>query len=295
MDGDGVVDHVEAIGGLHQIEARARSSGPERSWVYPKCLAVVHSGIPQNRQLFNASICKHEWTDMLGGGGALFRSQGPLSSGDPAHNAAADGAMMSASIGNIGSGAHSGRGGSNGFSLEGGGAIEGQDGSTDSSNINTILGGLLRGSAQDQQQQSVQVAHPIVIQEPRTAGKTAKKRRFHSFFFLNNGLVSSFNHDGSRTWHTMTRASWMHSSVADQGRSALAAAFRPTLAAFALHADTPADHVLVVGERGAALLSLGGTVRAEIQLARDLATAKPIVADFNNDGVNDFIIVTTKG
>ena len=108
--------------------------------------------------------------------------------------------------------------------------------------------------------------------------------------------MSSFNHDGSRTWHTQTKSTWLHSSGATgTPLTPAAASFRATLSPFSLRTDTPADHVLAVGERSASLLSLGGSLRAEVTLAPDLAVAKAIVADYNNDGINDFIIITTKG
>ena len=289
MDGDGVIDHVEAIGGLHQAAARARSGGPEHSLTLPKCLAVVHSGIPPSRQLFNASICQSSWSDLIRlGGGSLLRAMEGAAP-EPSHNAAAD-ASLSASIGSVPvlSGA---RGGSHSFSVEGVADASSEDGSTES-RTSRVLGSILQGG-QSELQHHVQVAHPIVIQEPRTAGKRAKKRRFHSFFFLNSGLVSSFNHDGTRTWHTMTKAQWSASSAA--AAAPLAAAFRPTLSAFSLRADTPADHVLVIGDRSAALLSLGGHLRAEVLLASDTVVAKPVVGDFNNDGISDFVVTTTKG
>lgn len=123
----------------------------------------------------------------------------------------------------------------------------------------------------------------------------AKKRRFHSFFFLSNGLVTSFNHDGSRTWHTRTRAAWLRQRLDEDAFSPGETAFRPSLVEFPLRADTPADHVLVVGERSVALLSFGGQLRAEVLLERDLVVAPPVVGDFDSDGLSDFILVTTKG
>lgn len=285
MDGDGVIDHVEAIGGLHQQAARARSGGPEHSMTLPKCLAVVHSGVPSSRQLFNASICQSSWADLMRfGGGNLLRPRDGAAP-EAAHSAAAD-ASLSASIGSapVLSGA---RGGSNSFSVD-----SSEDGSTESRS-SRLLGALLEGGQAELQQQ-VQVAHPIVIQEPRTAGKRAKKRRFHSFFFLNSGLVSSFNHDGTRTWHTPTKAQW-NSGASTSAQSPLAAAFRPTLSAFSLRVDTPADHVLVIGERSAAVLSLSGHLRAEVALAADTVVAKATIGDFNNDHISDFVITTTKG
>jgi hypothetical protein len=278
MDGDGVIDHLEAVGGIHRSghAGAARSAEQEHHALkLPKCLAMVRSGVPPTRQLFNASICETSWTDLLRFGGNMFRS------GVGAAGVAAD-AAHSAESDAFGAGrTHTGRGG-RGFSLEGGIGLSADDADLPRSGR---VGKAAAGS-QAEQSQALQVAHPIVVQEPHTVGKSAKRRRFHSFFFLSSGLVSSFNHDGSRTWHTQTRATWLHSGSSGAGGalSPAAAAFRPSLSPYSMHVDTPAEHVLVLGERSAALVSLGGSVRVEWTLAPDVVTANPVIADFNNDG-----------
>jgi len=276
MNGDGVIDHLEAVGGIHRAGNAARSGEQEHhAMSLPKCLAMVRSGIPPSRQLFNASICQSSWADMLkfgslfgnGAGAAGSRMQG--------------GGARSAGRGGRGS-RRTGRGGRS-FSLE-----------SEEEDLPSSGGTGQTGS--EQSQAALAVAHPIVVQEPHTVGKAAKRRRYHSFFFLNSGLISSFNHDGTRTWHTQTRATWLHSSGATgTAQSPALAAFRPTLTPFAARVDTPSEHVLVIGERYGALVSLGGSVRVEWPLAPDLAVAKPVVGDFNGDGLNDVVLVTTKG
>jgi hypothetical protein len=324
MNGDGVIDHVEAVGGIHRansLHIRGVNQEHHESSL-SKCVAVVRSGIPPSGQLFNASICLSSWSDLLRFGGMLRTVVSVSMSGrsDESHNSVSD-----AAGGVLGAGrsAHLGRGGGRAFSMEG--AVGSTDGDEDGSDsISKAM-----GSDALQTQQVLQVAHPIVVPEPHTVGKSqfnvhtfgliilisvlltfdvglsictyavsvgAKRRRYHSFFFLSSGLVTSFNHDGSRTWHTQTHATWLHSSAVVGGPlTPTAAAFHPSLTPFSLHVDTPSEHVLVVGERKASLLSLGGSIKVEWTLAPDIVVAKPIIADFNNDGINDIVMITTRG
>jgi len=290
MDGDGVIDHVEVVGEIHRphrVHSRADEHGAGAEHSAP-CTAVVRSGIPPSRQLFNASICIHSWTDVLRFGPVMMPRI-------PVHR---DSQLEHSSA----SHAHVSRGGGqNDFGIE---STPGSLDSPGSSGSGTGAGSAINflGKAFREAQESqkdIRVAQPIVVQEPQTVGKPAKKRRYHSFFYLNNGLVSSFNHDGSRAWHVLTKASWLLQSSPSHHASdelfGVDRSFRPSLHPFALRVDYPADHVLVVGEKWASLVTLAGNVRAEVELPRDRVVAQPIVADFNQDGVNDFVIITTRG
>ncbi|XP_030530778.2 uncharacterized protein LOC115741166 [Rhodamnia argentea] len=55
INGDGVLDHVQAVGG-HGAERTVVSGSME---VLRPCWAVVTSGVPVREQLFNVSICRH--------------------------------------------------------------------------------------------------------------------------------------------------------------------------------------------------------------------------------------------
>ncbi|XP_047310479.1 uncharacterized protein LOC124914052 [Impatiens glandulifera] len=56
INGDGVLDHVQAIGGGNGIEQRVVSGSME---MLRPCWAVATSGVPVRVQLFNVSICHH--------------------------------------------------------------------------------------------------------------------------------------------------------------------------------------------------------------------------------------------
>lgn len=343
MNGDGTIDHVEAVGGIHLPRTRTISNHGHGEPTLSKCLGRVSSGIPTIRQLFNGSICQTSWTDVMRFGGAS--SILPSSS------------SSSSSFG-------VGRSSPTGFSLDG--SIIGEGVVGDATNSNDDIESpsrmnrfefLANSIKEEQERQAVlKVAHPIVIQEPKTIGKrqtaihttqqrtqsdgiivnlmfawlifllffstssvccdcsvllAAKKRRFHSFFYLNTGLVTSFNHDGTRSWRVQTRASWLHgsaasaaassSSSADLMISSLQQSFQPSITKFQLHSADPSsehigDHALVIGERYVSLISFGGHLRAELPLiVGDPVISRPIIGDFDSDGLNDIILMTPKG
>ena len=91
----------------------------------------------------------------------------------------------------------------------------------------------------------------------------------------------------------------MSNDLLDTGNALLTPieeALRPSLAPFALHAHSNVnDHVLAIGERYMALITLGGTLRTEIELPQDVVVTEPVIGDFDDDGLNDIIVVTTKG
>eukprot|EP00823_Brevimastigomonas_motovehiculus_P006167 TRINITY_DN4981_c0_g1_i1.p1 TRINITY_DN4981_c0_g1~~TRINITY_DN4981_c0_g1_i1.p1 ORF type:complete len:882 (-),score=169.57 TRINITY_DN4981_c0_g1_i1:218-2863(-) len=58
MNGDGVIDHVEAVAGVHSPYSSHRAGAADsHSSLVPKCLALITSGIPASQQLYNGSIC----------------------------------------------------------------------------------------------------------------------------------------------------------------------------------------------------------------------------------------------
>lgn len=175
MDGDGVVDHVEAVGaagGAHIAGARARNAEAERHAVtLPRCLAMVRSGIPATRQLFNASICQSSWADsMRFGAFNLMSGGGSFRGSEAGQNGHGDGAL------GFGSG-HTGRAGSNSFSVEGGVGSTEAEGNAFERAASLFASAALRN--QDMQQ-SVQVAHPIVVQEPKTVGTSQQHACAHA-------------------------------------------------------------------------------------------------------------------
>ncbi|CAM9313895.1 unnamed protein product, partial [Phaeothamnion confervicola] len=85
VDGDGVVDNVRnAAGG----DASAHGSGGAAVSLW--CHAVVTSGLPPRRQLFNVSLCE----DGAGGGGAFHRLQERLAEKGEADPIAAEAAAL---------------------------------------------------------------------------------------------------------------------------------------------------------------------------------------------------------
>jgi len=55
VNGDGIVDHVEAVAGSYIPYALTHQA--HSHFKAPKCLALVRSGVPPSMQLFNGSVC----------------------------------------------------------------------------------------------------------------------------------------------------------------------------------------------------------------------------------------------
>lgn len=169
MDGDGVIDHVEAVGGVHS--ASTRNAHDAHAIRLPKCLAMVHAGVPPKRQLFNASICETSWTDLITlGPDGMSPPPPPSTEHGPATPPPSWGGRTSASAFSLEGGA-----GSTEDATFGGGGGGGGGG--------RVFGNLFHAADSDQTKQ-IRVAHPIVIQDPRTAGKSQTTRRQRSRTYL---------------------------------------------------------------------------------------------------------------
>jgi len=175
------------------------------------------------------------------------------------------------------------------------------------------------------------VATPAVMREPHDAlfakavqGGTEEAGAYwtyQSVFLTNNGLVTSFRSDGRSAFQTPTQSIWgdqnFKAAEAEKKRKARRRTPRkinkppkavdpflelkrmamfPSVTPFSLRADPDAreDHIAVIGEETFTVLSQEGYIRGEVNLP-NLPIGPPIVGDFNNDGINDFVIVTPEG
>lgn len=261
VNGDGVVDHIQAVAGHFQaggtlatgkeeISRATRHMGLEDTEEHkntPKCLALVTSGIPSGRALFNLSLCQNHWTNVM-----RFNSL---------H---LDGMMLDRKIGT------------------------------------------------SEEEQSISVAHPLVIPEnsgPKllAAGSlggvtsSSSATRYHTYFLINSGLVTGVNHDGSEVWRVQTKAAWStEANDAEGGESVeakrnalLAHSFLPTLTPYTFTHDASVSHLLAVGSNSLSLLSVDGAVLADASLGGlDVSVHEPVLGDVNGDGINDVIITT---
>lgn len=102
-------------------------------------------------------------------------------------------------------------------------------------------------------------------------------------FLLSNGMVVSIAHDGERRWSAQTRSDWSDGSPTQK-----------RIALYSTEGDEE-DIVVVLGSKTLTLLWLEtGSVAQTVEIA-DIGSGDLVVADFNNDGLNDLIIVTSKG
>ncbi len=66
----------------------------------------------------------------------------------------------------------------------------------------------------------------------------------------------------------------------------------PSVNPYRMTVHGPKDHVIAVGQAHFAVVSESGAVCAEVRLEQ-IPVSSPVIADFNDDGLNDVIIVTT--
>ncbi|PRP81618.1 FG-GAP repeat-containing protein [Planoprotostelium fungivorum] len=102
-----------------------------------------------------------------------------------------------------------------------------------------------------------------------------------SVFLISSGRVTCYHDNGDVSWQVDTDSRWDTENSADF-RHDIAA----SLSTYSTMSTEPENLVLAVGHTGA--------IQATLK-PLDYAVAPPVVADFNNDGVNDIIIVTPSG
>ncbi|EGC34171.1 hypothetical protein DICPUDRAFT_98309 [Dictyostelium purpureum] len=121
--------------------------------------------------------------------------------------------------------------------------------------------------------------------------RSSENDQIQMVFLVNTGLISSFNSKGSKMWKIETNIHWTrHIEPITQ----------PSLQVFSFESDTNrlVPFILAVGERMMAIVSEKGDMVLEQPLdssETNPVMAPPIVGDFNNDGINDFLITTLKG
>jgi hypothetical protein len=58
INGDGVVDHIQAHGWHPHANSDPQGGGREHQHSVPRCWATATTGLPVREQLFNGSICR---------------------------------------------------------------------------------------------------------------------------------------------------------------------------------------------------------------------------------------------
>ncbi|CBN74487.1 aldehyde dehydrogenase, putative [Ectocarpus siliculosus] len=282
LNGDGVVDHVQAVGTrggqgwghLHEgvamghLSEEPTPSQPARRFL-PPCYALAVSGLPPREQLFNASLC-HD-------AGALFEVQERLSKPNSRSSsrsldlevgaaspaiiprdsagvaaAAATGAATARSSSGAGRGARSGGGG-------GGGGV----------------GGWGEGPA-----------------------------RFDAVFAVSSGVVSSYDDEGRLKWQDRRGPKWTRKDTEGGDPSNGGGYVVP----FTLEVGWPGrgrgriinpspgaeERILVVGQDKMCVYDRGGRLAGSTPLAAP-PSQRPVLGDFDGDGVADVLVVGWSG
>lgn len=163
---------------------------------------------------------------------------------------------------------------------------------------------------------------------------THSRPRLQSVYFTNDGLLTSFDPEGNTLWRVQTQSSWLTTQTEARDsasgnqrvmhrkkrhlnkgkmqkqedvflRKIHQLSMQPSATPFKVfnNVDHSRSHsrnhrgekyLLAVGEDTLSLLDREGNVISDISVF-DVPVAKPCVGDFNNDDLNDIIIITTAG
>eukprot|EP00897_Mesotaenium_endlicherianum_P001124 jgi/Mesen1/11011/ME000098S10407 len=145
--------------------------------------------------------------------------------------------------------------------------------------------------------ETIEVATPIIMPKPE---KGRHRRRSHGdVIFLNSrGEVTAYTVEGG-VHHHHGKMRWQVSSDAHWYNERGPAGFDndpvvPTLMALPLRVGGPPEVILAGGESAAVVLSPHGV--EETSFSVPMGSVSPfVVADFNNDNLNDLILVTALG
>ncbi|KAK6150598.1 hypothetical protein DH2020_015530 [Rehmannia glutinosa] len=142
---------------------------------------------------------------------------------------------------------------------------------------------------------SLEVAAPILI--PRKDGHRHRKGSHGDVVFLTNrGEVTSYSpglhgHDAVWNWQILTGATWSNlPSPSGMTESTVV----PTLKPFPLRQHDSQELILAAGDQEAVVLSPGGSILTAVDLPAP-PTHSLVCDDFSNDGLTDFILVTSNG
>jgi hypothetical protein len=238
VNADGVIDHVEAVGGMSVALSRTRAS---HGFKMPKCLMMTVSGIPPTHQLYNGSICEASPFSKLFSSGSRSMGLGL----DDASNGDEDVLIAPPTV------------------------VRRYD------------------------------KHDVLFRRQRLSEDLSLQKfgkRFDSVFMINSGIVTSFRSDGLQIWQTKTKSSWNTGDDLYSSASTIAAkqSMHASVSPFRTREGAQKDHTLALGERYLTVLSSSGVIRSESEL-EEVPVSTPIVADFNNDGWNDVIVVGPAG
>ena len=291
INGDWIIDHVQAIPGLEGDEGDGEDGEDEegdghghshgasktlglnhgRSAHYqlPSCWLQVVSGVPPLETIWNGPLC-HTDGRQRDGAPSMPSEESASSANMPYANSGGDISITEAMSQSL---------------LEGRQALDKED--------------------------AIRVATPTLVRHPMLT-ESAQIRAvvpFSIVVLVSNGVLTHYSHKGALLWQTTTSATW-HVADAQGRRSTLKGsdrgpdAFVPgTIVADLLVADefqgeggfswNEQEHLLLAtGDASVVLARLSsGEIMSSMPI-EDPPTGAPVVGDFTNDGANDFVLVT---
>ncbi|KAM9966498.1 hypothetical protein ACTFIR_006716 [Dictyostelium discoideum] len=141
-------------------------------------------------------------------------------------------------------------------------------------------------STMSKSEKEIQTVPPVFF-------RSSNSDRLSTLFMVNTGLISCFDtasFGGKKIWRVDTGIHWSKH---------LEPRTFPSLQVFSFDIQSTQPFILAIGEQSMVILNENGEILVDQQIwnagESDPITAPPVVADFNNDGINDFLITTLSG
>jgi hypothetical protein len=148
----------------------------------------------------------------------------------------------------------------------------------------------------------VRYAPPLVLKKAEEGGVVRESRSHDLIVAVNTGVVSSYSSSGALNWQVRGTPAWSFtfSEPSHSTPEAIAATRHAAVLAFdsdATRAEEAGTHntlyasILISGESALELISGDGHYLASSEIPSP-PVARPILGDFDNDGVSDVLVVT---
>jgi hypothetical protein len=292
VNADNVIDHVGAVGGAHSSFVGLSGPKQKEDAKSPTCLAYATTGIPARRNLFNGTICEKVRRKVKGGRRSARGKVKASKKFNLERDAALDNldeykdVVVTRPLPLLRAPARESldRLQYDSVFLVNNGIVSAYDPAGNQRFLTPTKCSYLNG----QSREGALVPRAKLVDASRKGAKNRRKKRRRSS--KTSKLTAAEAHELQQQEKSFV-SSLVGYSVYAEGDLGFSSEF--LMKAEALHINT-AQHILVAGEQHFCLLDNKGRLLSDSVLPY-VPVSEPVVADFDHDGRNDVVIITTDG